>query len=173
MKSFFLVNNNIRDLLVHGKKFCNFEYHKTHKCISNKCKTCVYIHKLKNLTFKNGLQLPLINSSDCFAHNCIYILYCQICDCYYIGQSSFFKTRFPNHISTIKNFKYNKCECEIAKHFNQDNHYGLFGDNLKWTIFAKNIINVKLRLSTEQEIIRLFQECGGKIKYMRKFIKSL
>ena len=62
-------------MLVHGKKFCNFEYHNTHTCISNKCKTCLYINKLKNLTFKNALQLPLISSSDCFARNCIYILY--------------------------------------------------------------------------------------------------
>ena len=101
----------------------------------------------------------------CFARDCIYILYGQICDCYYIGQSSFFKNRFPNHISTFKNYKYNKRECEIAKHFNQDNHYGCFEDNFcgKWIIFAKNIINVKLRLSTEQEIIRLLQTYGERI----------
>ena len=75
--------------------------------------------------------------------NCIYILYGQICDCYYIGQSSFFKNRFPNHVSTIKNYKYNKCDCEIAKHFNQDNHYGLFGDNLK----SKDFSGIQLKIA--------------------------
>jgi hypothetical protein len=94
---------------------------------------------------------------------------------YYIGQSSFFKSRFPSHISTIKNFKYNKCDCEIAKHFNREDHLGLYIDNLKWTIFAKNIINVKLRLSAEQEIIRLFQECGEIVineKIYKKSVKT-
>ena len=175
LKSFFSVNNNIRDILIHGKQFCNFEFHNTIKCNSNRCKTCSYINNLKALKFKNGLQLPLLSSSDCFARNCIYILYCQFCDCYYIGQSSFFKSRFPSHISTIKNFKYNKCDCEIAKHFNREDHLGLYIDNLKWTIFAKNIINVKLRLSTEQEIIRLFQECGEIVineKIYKKSVKT-
>ena len=27
--------------------------------------------KIKTLKFKNGLELPLLNTSDCNAHNCI------------------------------------------------------------------------------------------------------
>ena len=71
LKSFFSVNNNIRDILIHGKQFGNFEFHNTSKCTSNRCKTCSYINNLKTLKFKNGLQLPQLSSSDCFACNCI------------------------------------------------------------------------------------------------------
>jgi hypothetical protein len=163
LQTYFSVNNNLRDILIHGKRFCNYGFHKNNKCNASRCKTCLYMDKIKTLKFKNGLELPLLNTSDCNAHNCIYILHCEICDSFYIGQSSFFKKRFPNHISSINNFKYNKFECEIAKHFNQQDHYDLFKKSLKWTIFVKNIINVKLRLSTEQEVIRLFLECGEKV----------
>jgi hypothetical protein len=128
---------------------------------------------LKSIRFKNGLELPLLSSADCNAKNCIYLLHCLICDAYYIGQTNNFKQRFPNHTSTIRNYCYNKCECEIARHYNQADHLNLYINNLKWFIFVKNIVNVKLRLSTEQEIIRLFKDCGEKIMNEKIYNKSI
>ena len=137
------------------------------------CKTCTFINTIDKIEFNNGIVLPLISSSNCNAKDCIYILYCEICDSYYVGQSKDFKRRFPNHLSTIKNYKFNKSDCELAKHFNQSDHINIFDIKLKWTIFASKIINVKLRLSTEQEIIRLFKDCGNKIINEKIFNKSI
>ena len=60
-----------------------------------------------------------------------------------------------------------------GSHFNQSDHINIFDIKLKWTIFACKIINVKLRLSTEQEIIRLFKDCGNKIINEKIFNKSV
>ena len=118
LKQFYTVDNNIRDILIHEKKFCNYSFHKTSTCNLQFCKTCSFINRTNKLIFKNGLILPLLSSSNCNAKNCIYILYCDLCDSHYIGQSNSFKKRFANHISTIKNYKFNKSDCETAKHFN-------------------------------------------------------
>lgn len=170
---FYTVNNNIRDLLIHRKKFCNYKYNNTSKCLNISCKTCTFINTIDKIEFNNGIVLPLISSSNCNAKDCIYILYCEICDSYYVGQSKDFKRRFPNHLSTIKNYQFNKSDCELAKHFNQLDHINIFDTKLKWTIFASKIINFKLRLSTEQEIIRLFKDCGNKIINEKIFNKSI
>ncbi len=71
LQTYFSVNNNLRDILIHGKRFCNYWFHKNNKCNAGRCKTCLYMDKIKTLKFKNGLELPLLNTSDCNAHNCI------------------------------------------------------------------------------------------------------
>jgi len=173
LKPFYSINCNIRDILIHGKKFTSCNNYITKACVNIRCKICAFINSLKSIRFKNGLELPLLSSADCNAKNCIYLLHCLICDAYYIGQTNNFKQRFPNHTSTIRNYCYNKCECEIARHYNQADHLNLYINNLKWFIFVKNIVNVKLRLSTEQEIIRLFKDCGEKIMNEKIYNKSI
>ncbi len=56
------------------------------------------------------------------------ILHCDICNIYYFAQINNFKNRFPNHTSTIRNYCHNKCDYEIAKHYNQ-------AENLKFKIY--------------------------------------
>ena len=104
-------------------------------------------------------------TSNCNAINCIYILICEICDSYYIGQSKKFKERFRNHISTIKNFEFHKLDknAEVAEHFNLPDHKNKYEDKLKWLIFKNEISNLNLRVSYEQEIIKLFEICGNKL----------
>ena len=59
---FYSVNNNIRDLLIHGKKFCSYKYNNSHKCMVKSCKTCLFINTFDKIEFQNGIILPLISS---------------------------------------------------------------------------------------------------------------
>jgi len=137
LKPFYSINCNIRDILIHGKKFSNYNNYKTKACVNTKCRICVFINSIKIIKFKNGLELPLLCTADCNTMNCIYILHCEICDTYYIGQTNNFKNRFPNHTSTIRNYCYNKCDCEVAKHYNQKDHLNLYKENFEMIYFHK------------------------------------
>lgn len=163
---YLLINkmqNNIQSLTIHDFRI-NFEIKNRYKrCENLKCKTCQFANFSEKICFENGLFLPICEDSDCSAENCIYILKCDLCKSFYIGQTNCFKSRFNNHLSCIKNFKpfsvtYNN---PVSNHFNLRGHNYL--RNLSFFIIQKDILSLENRLTTESFFINLFKKLGMEI----------
>ncbi len=156
IKSLFItfgVKTNLKQLLVFNSKLeSNFNY-KSEPCNKVGCTICPYMTTTKIFKFNNGLCFPILNNNNCNSLNCIYIIYCNRCvNCFYIGETINFRTRFRTHKSCIKNFDaIYKINTEVAEHFNLKDHD--FTKNLKIIIFKSNIINENIRKSIEDEIM--------------------
>ena len=92
----------------------------------------------------------------------MYIIKCNICNIYYIGETSKkAKERINEHLNNIKNFKKNlrkslsnfNSQTEIAIHFNEKKHQE---SDFNFFIFKNNITNIILRRSVETDLINLF-----------------
>jgi hypothetical protein len=122
IKPFYGVTNNIRSTLIHEKIINNSYNFKSKKCENGNCGQCLFVNIKNKIISMNGLELPVLCNSNCSALDCLYILKCNICNSYYVGQTCNFKQRFDKHLSTIRNhLKFNNyINCELATHFNTD-----------------------------------------------------
>lgn len=92
-------------------------------------------------------------NSSCHSINLVYIIYCNLCYNYYIGQTKNLKKRLDKHKrNIIKNLNDEKTT-KLIKHFNQSNHSI---DNFKFFIFKNNLIELNIRLNQENQLIHLF-----------------
>jgi len=91
----------------------------------------------------------MVDKGDCYSENIIYIIYCDLCEKFYIGETQFsLKIRMKQHINQIKKFKpfLKYHDKVVARHFNLKGHKPI---NFKCTIFRKDIPDVSLRKAKE------------------------
>jgi hypothetical protein len=150
------MNSNLSKLLVHNfktEKHTSFNYHKCHK---TSCKHCPFANSSQYIKL-NNFFLPIMCNSSCISVNVIYILYCNKCFDYYIGETINFKERFNKYKLNIKtgNTKEDSINDGIylIKHFQKD-HY--FKTDSKFFIFKINITDKMDRLNIETQLMHLF-----------------
>ena len=148
---------SIGSILIHNIFSFNFNLsnYKYYKCNDINCNVCIYSNRSNTIKIKNYI-FPILCSSSCSSKNFIYIIYCNICKTFYIGQSKrSVKERIYEHIYSIKNhfpFKYNNTT--VANHFNLKFHNL---SNFSFFIYNINIEDDDFRLATEAKLIFLFK----------------
>ena len=148
---------NIGAMLIHNIFSFNFNLsnYKFFKCEDINCKVCSYSSKSNTIKIKNYI-LPILCSSSCSSKNFIYIINCNICKTFYIGQSKrSVKERLYEHIYSINShlpFKYNNTT--VSNHFNLKLHNI---SNFSFFIYNKDIEDDETRLATEAKLIFLFK----------------
>ena len=155
---------NISSLLIHN--IYSYNYHpnscKYYNCNNLNCKICSFSLNYKYLLLNNNFYLPIFNNSNCKSSHFIYIILCEKCNCFYIGQS--YRTvekRLIEHINNIKKFIcYEKYNTVVSIHFNLKGHTL---KHFKFIIIANNIIDDNLRLHIEAKYINLFLQLNQKI----------
>ena len=154
VKLVYSVKPNISQLLVHSHKFSSFKPFYNKRCLSANCVYCKFIDTSSNSILINNLLIPIYSTSDCTAKNLIYIIKCLVCNMFYIGETTNFKSRFSNHLSNIKNFRpYCFSSSCVSKHFNLKEHNHKI--HLKILIFKDNINDDFSRLRLEAQLINL------------------
>ena len=148
----------------------NLKNFKTSKCDDNYCITCKFIYE-KNFIKINSFILPIISNCTCKSKDLIYIIMCIKCNVYYIGQTSRqFATRFKEHVYNICNFKHLIIlNSEMSIHFNKTKH-NLYND-LRYFIFKDGLFDLHQRLSTETDLIHIFEALN--IKTINAMLPSL
>jgi hypothetical protein len=156
-KEIKLVNKmetNLNSFLIHNfplKKQFNTNFH---KCIKENCKICYFGNFNLYLKLTNNFLLPILDNSTCSSLNVIYILSCNRCPTFYIGQTTNFKRRLQVHINSIKNNKTTSNCTTVMNHFNTMNHDL---DDITFTIFNVNTEPLMKRLNLETQLIHLFK----------------
>ena len=167
-KTIFMKNPNISSIFVHHTTSFNFEKYSYSKCDNINCLICKFSHFHLYFLLLNQFYLPIYCNSNCSEKNCVYILHCTLCDCYYIGQTVNFRSRFQSHISNIRNFVPYKKFSSVSNHFNLLNHS--HEKHLKFYIIQNNLNSLDQRLNFENDLINLF--LCLKIKIMNYFIPN-
>ena len=163
---------NINNAFVHNRKININRKYRTKKCLEKNCKTCKYIYA--NYFFKldrySNVRIKLMNNNTCNSRNIIYIIICNKCSLFYVGESSkSLKERTAQHINHITNFiPYKKYESkEVARHFRSKKHKL---SDFKICIFKSNIENDEIRKNMEQDLINRLNT--NKIRCINKLISK-
>ena len=146
---------NIGSILIHNFKIPSQNKFRTKICDQQDCKVCKYSSSFFYIKLDN-FYLPIYNNSDCKSCQIIYIIKCDLCNCFYIGQSSKdARTRIYQHIKDINRFIPYKDpnSSSVATHFNTIGHDRL--KYFKYFIFRNNLIDNE-RLEQEGHLINLF-----------------
>ena len=156
------INNNIFSLLIHDFKINTSKKFFSKKCNLPNCNTCLFTFDTYFLKLTNNFILPIKSNSNCISSNIVYIIKCNLCNCYYIGESSkTAKIRISQHLYNIKSFQSNISKTlenfykisAVSKHFNQKGH------NIKdfsFHIFKSNLTENITRKSVETDLIHIF-----------------
>ena len=144
---------NISRIFVHNFKLGKPKGFKFSKCKNSKCKHCKFANCSSFIKLKEKFFFPILRNTTCRSKYLIYILYCNCCFNYYIGQTKDFRKRFNKHkrniLLNIQDGKTNK----LVNHFSLSNH-SLY--NLNFFIFKDNILDLNDRLNQELQLIHLF-----------------
>ena len=144
---------NISRIFVHNFKLGKPKGFKFSKCNNSKCKHCKFANCSSFIKLKEKFFFPILRNTTCRSKYLIYILYCNCCFNYYIGQTKDFRKRFNKHkrniLLNIQDGKTNK----LVNHFSLSNH-SLY--NLNFFIFKDNILDLNDRLNQELQLIHLF-----------------
>ena len=146
---------NLSSLFVHNFKFPFVRKNSFKKCNKNVCSTCKYSNSNHFIYLTENFILPVLDNSNCKSENCIYIIFCGLCNAFYIGQTINLKDRVYNHIYCIKNFKPYLLEdfkC-VSLHFNLKFHN--YKKHLSFFVIKNNINSLNLRLYIESFLINL------------------
>ena len=158
----FQIQNNIGSLLVHNKTSFNFNFKSNSykKCNLSNCSICSFSNSLKFLNL-NSLYLPILTNASCISTKVVYILHCNKCNSFYIGETSrTVKDRISEHLGDINYFRpYEKRVTPISKHFNLFDHSL---SNFSFVVFDKDLDD-DLRLNLEAQLIQLFLRLKIKI----------
>jgi hypothetical protein len=159
-----LMKQNLGSIFLHNFKFRNsFKKYFFKKCNNLNCKICSFgynFYFLKNDKF----ILPIKSNSDCNSKYFVYIIHCNKCNVFYVGESGrLVKDRISDHIRNIKKFGKNLSkslidfdkQSEIAKHFNLNGHD--INIHFRFFIFEKDLINSEIRKSIETDLINIFK----------------
>ena len=128
----------------------------TTPCNTKNCEACPLISKNSFYFLKNFFVLPLKDNCNCLSRNVVYIIKCELCNVFYIGQSgNSIKLRISQHLKTIKYFQpFINYTSEIGYHFNLRGHS--INDHFRFSVFRSNLDNDKIRFSIESDIINIF-----------------
>ena len=163
------IKTNIGSLLIHNfflEKSTNCKYK---KCNNINCFICKF--SINSYYFKlNNIFLPIQNHSSCNSIGFIYIIFCKLCKCVYIGESGrTVSTRLSEHLKSIFIFKENLIsslinfskKSEVASHFSLKNHS--ISEHFSFIIFDSDVTNSVIRKSMETDLINIFKLCKIKI----------
>ena len=154
------LNPNLGTYLLNNFKFSKFNKKFCKKCNFN-CKVCNFLNNSFYINYHH-ISLPIQSFSNCLSLGIIYVIKCNLCKIFYIGQTSKnAKIRIGQHLNNILAFKknLNKSLCnfyncsEVAIHFSDKSHNLL---NFSFYIFNSNIENNIERLSLENDLINTF-----------------
>jgi hypothetical protein len=152
------VQRNFQSMLVHKFPLPGYSKKNYIRCYNKKCKTCNYSNFKSFLYLKEDFILPILTNSSCDSKNLIYILFCNYCNFFYIGQTMDIKERIYKHLYDIKTFvPYSSRSTSVSIHFNLRNHCI---DNFSFYIFRKDIDNLEVRLFNESFLINLCKKLG-------------
>ncbi len=165
LKFNFSIGTNIGSMLIHGFKnktlekvfFCN-------KCEDKYCKICPFVKKTNSLKTKNYI-FPVVSNCNCKSKGIIYVIGCNRCKIYYIGESErSAEKRLSEHIKDTQNFKYNLTKAlenydkqsEVAIHFNRSFHN--FKEDFEIYILDEKNNDKTKRKSKETDLINIFKK---------------
>ena len=147
------ISPNISRIFVHNFKLNKPTGFKFLKCNKSNCKHCLYANCNSFIKLKDKFFLPILRFTTCRSKNLIYILYCNCCFHYYIGQTKDFRKRFNKHKRNIRLHIQDGKTNILVNHFNLPNHCL---KNLNFFIFKDNILELNDRLNQELQLIHLF-----------------
>jgi len=104
-----LIRNSKKQVLKDLNLFSNWEH------IFSPCGNCPlqnYLIKCKTFII-NDVKYKIIGNYSCMSKNVIYLIFCNSCNLFYVGQTEDFHTRLSKHINLISN----KCNMIVHKHF--------------------------------------------------------
>jgi len=131
------------------------------KCYNNRCKICTNSNNASFIRL-NDFFLPMLCYSSCSTLNAIYIIKCNNCFSFYVGQTESIKTRLNTHfrgcfLNSPSLATNTTC---VTEHFN-NGYCSLL--NFSFFIFRSNIVNKYHRLNVETLLIHLFLDLGIKL----------
>jgi hypothetical protein len=172
-KKILIVNNmqyNLSSLLIHNFRMNIIKKDQFKRCTNPDCSICKFSNTDSSLRLSDNFILPFFDNSDCNSLNVIYILKCNFCESFYIGQTNNLKNRIKSRIYSIKSFipfhKNNSC---VSIHFNLKPHNFLY--HFSFCVFRHNVEDLNERLNIESFLINLFLKL--KLKILNDFIPSL
>jgi len=154
---------NLSSLLVHNFKFPLVMKNFYKKCSNSDCKTCLFSNSKHLIFLTENFALPIIDFSSCDSRDCIYIIFCSLCNAFYVGQTNCIKDRIYNHIYNIKNFipyVSDDFKC-VSIHFNLKSHN--YKNHFSFFTIRTNISDLEARLNIESFLINLCVKLGVKI----------
>ena len=169
IKYISIIQNNLGSILIHNKKL-NYNSNKcvTSPCNINKCNSCKFVNSSKFIKINNFI-IPILCSSSCLSNNIVYIIICNKCNYFYIGESKKkAKERIYQHVYSIFSFSKNldkrlsnfdNCSV-VAEHFSKKDHSL---SNFSFLIFQKDLIDLIIRRSIEADLINLFLKLNQKL----------
>jgi hypothetical protein len=110
----------------------------------------------------NNFPLPVLNNSNCKTKEAIYILIRKKCNCFYIGETGDWRSRFSSHLSGINRFKPYVEFTPVSHRFNLKEHD--HSRDLAFAIFKTEELETRSkRRNIETPIIHLFRCVGMKL----------
>ena len=147
------ISPNISRIFIHNFKIFKPTCFKFIKCNNSNCKHCAFADCNSFIKLKNKFYFPILRNTTCRSINLLYILYCNSCFHYYIGQTKDFRKRFNKHKRNIRlNIQDGKTN-KLVNHFILPNHSL---SNLNFFIFKDGISDLDDRLNQELQLIHLF-----------------
>lgn len=134
-------------------------------CTNDNCTVCKYANT--NIKLDNTFNLPILipTKSFCSSINCIYILKCNKCEKFYVGETSrSAKVRIKEHLNKIKYFiklsvNNELFEDKMSTHKDTEILYRHFAVNhnletdFSFQIFLTNVLYYRLRLENDLILI--------------------
>ena len=146
---------NLISLLVHDFSFPIVSKNNYRRCNLGSCLTCQYSNNSYFIQLSKSFFLPIFDNTSCDSKNCIYVIFCSMCNAFYVGQTINIKDRMANHRSKIKNFTpFKDPFCCVAVHFNLKFHSF---NTFSFFILRQNLDVLETRLNVEVFFINLFK----------------
>ena len=95
------MNPSIARIFIHDFKIIKPCFFKYTKCQKINCSFCKFSDKNAFIKLKDKFYLPILSNSNCNSINLIYVIYCNLCFHYYIGQTKNLKKHFDKHKRNI------------------------------------------------------------------------
>ena len=168
-----LVNSvkiNIKSMLIFNKNTQSNSF-KCNKCNIDYCNICKYMFEGKYLLLEKYFFLPVLSNVNCRSLNVIYVIFCSLCDFYYVGESESAYIRLNKHLNTIINSKLFefKFYSEVSEHFKSNIHY--IDKHFHFIIIQKDQIDKKIRLNYENDYIHIIDHITGRL--MNNYIPNI
>ena len=171
------IQSNVGSLLIHNRKLELSKRYFSKPCNKSNCRVCKYIANFSFVRLNNNFIVPLKCYGDCLSTHIVYIIICNRCKAFYIGESSkTVKERISQHLNDISRFKKNldislgnfdSCS-PLATHFSDLNHD--IDKDFNFVIFNKDFKEDLIRKSVESDLINIFLSLGQKL--LNKFIPN-
>ena len=92
---------NLKRLLTKAR-FSTDKQFEVKKCGNKRCKLCKNLIEATQFTFQPNMTFKVNADMDCNTKNCIYVLICEGCTAFYIGQTNDLRLRINLHRNDIK-----------------------------------------------------------------------